>query len=552
MLFKLAITKYLNWHVGSLAVILCFVCISDALYSQVDSTFKESFQSPVNYKIRLSGSFGELRKNHFHTGIDIKGKNSTAGDSLFSVLSGHVSRIRVQSGSYGKCLYVDHPNGMTSVYAHLDEFSPEIERLITKKQTELQSFEVDYYPNAEKIKLDRGEFIGYLGNTGRSYGPHLHFELRDTETELAINPLYFDFGITDRKAPFISQFIIHELDSNFQIINKQLVGPNKTVVKCANESVGIGFKGFDQMDGSCNYNGIANIKLYIDNKLSYEALFDTLSFDEFRFINASIDYEEKFINNSTFYLCYKQPNNQLSNIKKIRNSGLVTLKDTSNIKIVVKDLAGNRAVKELNLIRINKGPQTKKKSKKSLVDIKKRSGKASIFIPTKALYTAQDIFFNYDSTAMEFRIGKSQIPCHAYYDLKVASFPKDRAYNLYHVNNKNQLINLGGYVERDTFKCRLNRFGKFVIKKDITKPKIKFLSQEGQNLVFSVKDDIDVGGKAEELFLSVYQNGKWVPFYYKSLVHHLFIDLKHLNKTGNLLISATDRSGNQTIFNYSI
>jgi len=481
------------------AVIPMFLVGQDSL--QQEGMFTEQFRSPVNYKIRLSGSFGELRNNHFHTGIDIKGKNSTAGDSLVSVMSGYVSRIRVQAGSYGKCLYIDHPNGITSVYAHLDEFSPTINKIIREKQMEKESFEIDLYPSRDFIKLNQGDYIGTLGNTGRSYGPHLHFELRDTETELALNPLYFDFGITDRKAPFISQVMIHELDSNLQVLNKKILTGNQSIAKCKEPIIGIGFKGYDTMDGSSNYNGIADIKLYADNKLIYSTLFDTISFDEFRYINSSIDYEEKQLRNSTYYLCYRQPNNHLSNLKKLKNAGIIALRDTTNVKIVVKDLAGNRSVREVILINTNPGNPILRPSLDAPSDLTKRSGKASIFIPSKCLYKKEKISFGFDSLSQELRIGKENLPCHAYYDLEIIDVNSDSNLRLFHRKN-GEWVNVGGHVEQDTFSCKVNRFGRFKLMEDRTEPSIKFLSDALGKLKFTVKDQEKHTGSAEEVVIS--------------------------------------------------
>lgn len=531
-----------------IALIPMALMSQDSLYQE--GPFSEQFRSPVNYKIRLSGSFGELRNNHFHTGIDIKGKNSTAGDSLVSVMSGYVSRIRVQAGSYGKCLYIDHPNGITSVYAHLDEFSPTIQKIVRKKQIEKKSFEIDLYPTKDAISLDQGDYIGTLGNTGRSYGPHLHFELRDTETELALNPLYFDFGITDRKAPFISQVMIHELDSNLQVLNKKILTGNQSVAKCNEPLIGIGFKGYDTMDGSSNYNGIADIKLYADNKLIYSTLFDTLSFDEFRYINSSIDYEEKQLRNSTYYLCYRQPNNHLSNLKKLKNAGIIALRDTTNVKIVVKDLAGNRSVRELILINNNPGNPILRPSLDAPSDLIKESNKASVFIPSKCLYKKERISFSYDSLTQEVRIGKEHLPCHAYYDLEIRNVKGGSKLKLYH-RNKGEWVNIGGHVQQDTFRCKVNRFGRFKLMEDRTEPSIKFLSDALGKLKFTVKDQEKHAGSAEDLYIHASLNGKWIPFYYKELVKQLTFSKKEL-KTGILRIYIVDGSGNTATLDYRL
>ena len=146
------------------------------------------FDSPIKHDVVLAGSFGELRTSHFHAGLDIKpSKFNISGDSLFVAAPGYISRIKIQNGGYGRVLYVDHPNGYTSVYAHMMEFKDSIEQYIQKMQLASQSYEIDIYPQKGKISLPRGAFIGLLGNSGRSYGAHLHFELRNTDDRRLIN-----------------------------------------------------------------------------------------------------------------------------------------------------------------------------------------------------------------------------------------------------------------------------------------------------------------------------------------------------------------------------
>ncbi len=540
---------------GSSLLILFMVCVVVAQEtvgsdSTATSSFNESFQSPVNYKIRLSGSFGELRSNHFHTGIDIKGKNSTAGDTILSVMSGYISRIRVQHGSYGQCLYIDHPNGMTSVYAHLDKFSPEIERLVKEKQRATESFEIDYYLREDRLQVAQGDYIGDLGNTGRSYGPHLHFELRDTKTELALNPLYFDFGISDRKAPFISELLIHELDSNLNVSKKQFISTNQRVIKCKEPIVGIGFKGYDTMDGSSNYNGIADIKMYVDNKLVYGSVFDTISFEQFRYINACIDYEEKSKKNSTYYLCYRQANNQLSNLKGLRNDGLIAVKDTVNVKIVVKDLADNRTIKEFYLVNTNPGKPVLRPEIKMPTDINLRSSNVSVDIPKKCLYKPESLNFSYDTLSRNLVIGNPSIPCHSYYTVQVDKLPFNEKTKLF-VKKNDQWINLGGYMNQDTFRCSVNRFGQFKLMEDYSEPTIKFLSDATSKLKFTVKDKHSTSGSAEDLFISVSLDGTWIPFYYKSLVNQLMIDKEELK--GKILeIRVVDNAYNKQVLEYNL
>ena len=152
-------------------------------YSALLSQTKEEWVPPVDFPIKLSGTFGEFRNNHFHAGLDIKTKGRE-GVEIKSFNSGWVKRIRVSLNGYGKALYIGHLDGLTSVYGHLKKFSPKIESYLKKKQYEKESYVIQLFPKVNELKIEKGEVIGYSGNTGGSYGPHLHFEIREEKGQV--------------------------------------------------------------------------------------------------------------------------------------------------------------------------------------------------------------------------------------------------------------------------------------------------------------------------------------------------------------------------------
>ena len=174
--------------------------------------FGQEYQSPLNFRLLLSGTFGELRGNHFHSGIDIK-TEGVEGQKVYAMEEGYVSRIKVSTWGYGKTIYINHPEGRTSVYAHLQKFSTKIESIVKKEHYKKESFEINLFPNKEAIKISKGEIIALSGNSGGSSGPHLHFEIRNTKTEHPINPLQFDFKIDDAIAPTLNKLKIYAFDN---------------------------------------------------------------------------------------------------------------------------------------------------------------------------------------------------------------------------------------------------------------------------------------------------------------------------------------------------
>jgi murein DD-endopeptidase MepM/ murein hydrolase activator NlpD len=171
---------------------------------------KSLFISPVNIPLLLSANFGELRIDHFHSGIDIKTQGAT-GKEVVAAASGHVYRISVSPGGFGNALYVRHPSGYTTVYGHLDRFSDEIAEFVRTSQYEKKSFAVTLYPTREKFPVKQGEIIAYSGNSGSSGGPHLHYEIRRSDNEKPVNPLLFEFGTNDNIAPVIEKLFIYPI-----------------------------------------------------------------------------------------------------------------------------------------------------------------------------------------------------------------------------------------------------------------------------------------------------------------------------------------------------
>ncbi|HHB80117.1 MAG TPA: M23 family metallopeptidase [Saprospiraceae bacterium] len=173
---------------------------------------KGEFRSPIKYPISLSGTYGELRPNHFHAGIDIKSPNGQSGADIVAAADGYVSRIKVRSGGYGNAIYMNHPNGYTTVYGHLSKFGPQIARYVKKKQYQKESFSVDLHPPSDMFRFHKGDVIGFMGNTGTSSGPHLHFEIRDRRTEEPLNALRFGLPVKDDLPPKLHKLKTYFLD----------------------------------------------------------------------------------------------------------------------------------------------------------------------------------------------------------------------------------------------------------------------------------------------------------------------------------------------------
>jgi len=318
---------------------------------------KGYFSSPLNIGLSVNGSFAEIRTNHFHSGIDFPVQQKE-GLPVFAVADGVISRIKVSPFGFGNALYIDHPNGFTSVYAHLQNYNDTISKFVKTNQYRIKNFDVDLFPMNRKefIHVKKGQLIGYAGNSGSSGGPHLHFELRNTKTERVINPMHFGFSITDNFPPYIDFIKIYPENEN------SLIGSSNEVTRFNVKKTGareyrlatkdtlslqgnfsIGVQAFDYHHNQTNRNGFYSLKMLADDVSFFSMVCDSFSFAESRYLNASIDYAASYNSGNRIVKSKKLPGNQLSFFKADKSDGILTFTDGKNheIKITVGDLAGN-------------------------------------------------------------------------------------------------------------------------------------------------------------------------------------------------------------------
>jgi hypothetical protein len=333
-----------------LASILIFNTISD---TKTDRTI---FISPVNIPLLLSANFGELRIDHFHSGIDIKTQGVT-GKEVLAAASGYIYRISVSPGGFGKALYIKHPSGYSTVYGHLDKFTDEIEEYVKNFQYEKKNFTVTLYPPAETFRVKQGEIIAYSGNSGSSGGPHLHYEIRQADNEKPVNPLLFEFGTRDNIAPVIENLFIYPITKNTSINGKNSLkkldvagGHGNFYIPAEKEIIingpaGFGIKSFDMLDDSYNKCDVYSIELVIDSMTIFKYIMDSFSFSESRYINSHIDYETYMRDKIYVQRTFRLPNDRLTAYKKLVNRGIFNFNEGKiyNARIIVKDVHDNES-----------------------------------------------------------------------------------------------------------------------------------------------------------------------------------------------------------------
>jgi hypothetical protein len=314
------------------------------------------FISPLKIPLSLSANFGELRADHFHSGLDIKTQGVT-GQEVIASAPGYVYRISISPGGFGKALYLRHPSGYSTVYGHLDRFTPEIEEYVNSRQYEEKSYMITLWPSKDRFQFKQGDLIAYSGNSGSSSGPHLHYEIRKSDEEIPVNPLSFDFGIEDNIKPVIEKLIVYPIGrmSSVNGYNKTLkvsvTGGNGNYATSSKSeisisgSAGFGIKAYDLINNSYNKSSVFSIELRIDSVLVYNYRMNEFSFNESRYINSHIDYEALLKENTFIERAYLLPNDRLSVYQNLINKGIFNFTDGKkhNIEITVADIYENRS-----------------------------------------------------------------------------------------------------------------------------------------------------------------------------------------------------------------
>jgi len=312
------------------------------------------FQEPLDIPIILAGTFGELRPNHFHSGLDMKTQQKE-GLNVLATADGYVSRIKISHWGYGKAVYITHPNGYTTVYGHLQKFNTKIESYLKKRQYQKKSFSIQLYPKPDELKVSKGEIIAFSGSTGGFVGAHLHYEIRKTAGSVPINPLLFGLKIADSKKPIIQSLYAYPLSPEAQV--HQSANPVKVSFKTlkngdlladtvfASGTIGFGVNAFDQLDKAANHNGLYALELYLNGKMIYQYDVEKFTFSESKYINLFIDYKHYKTEHSRIQKCFVEPHNNLSIFnRQFPELGFIEIEEgvDYSIEIIARDFEGNK------------------------------------------------------------------------------------------------------------------------------------------------------------------------------------------------------------------
>lgn len=534
---------------------------------------RDYFRSPLDIPLYASGSFGELRGNHFHSGLDLK-TNQREGLSVFSSADGYVSRVKISEGGYGKALYITHPNGYTSVYGHLKKFEGKIAEYVRKRQYAQKSYEIEIFPQASELIVTKGDLIALSGNSGSSGGPHLHFEIRDTKTEQIINPLYFGFDILmpDAVLPVINELVVYAVNDS-SVVNKSQrpIPVNLSLQKDGNYladkvyakgNIAFAVNTYDQADKNYNWNGIFKAETFLNGSRLFGYEFEKFAFDETRYVNNFIDYYRyKTIGQSVQKLFFKKryPFSVVSGNAK--NGQLTVVPGTTlNYRIEISDFHGNKRV--INVpVQYSEAesaiPNVEKKTPyfvKSKNDNNYTKDNVSVFIPENAFY--EDFYLNFEVKDNALYLHDETVPVHQniIITFDVSGIPdlnREKTFISRMDGNKKEFFTTS--KKGNLFSARTKDLGKFFLEVDTVAPKIYRPNfKEGANLdtydSISLHISDDLSGIKE---YNAYLNGKWILMEYdfktKTLVH-FFSDGIYDKEKNELKVVVSDKMGNSAIF----
>ena len=560
------------------------VLIIILIYNILPALSQDSYYAnPIKMPLLLSGSFAELRSDHFHSGIDIKTGGET-GAPVYSVADGFISRIAVSPTGFGKAIYIAHTNGTTSVYGHLDRFRPDIKDYITGLQYRNKSFRLDQQLSPSAFPVKKDDLIGYSGNSGSSGGPHLHFEIRDSRNSKPLNPLQYDFPVVDNTPPKIFALMITPLDaySHVEYAGIKKIHPvvlngdtyiiNRPIIPVYG-NIGFAINTNDFFDLSENRCGIYSLELKIDGEPYYFFKMDGFSFDETRYLNSHIDYEEYILSRKKFHKTWLDPGNRLSIYDYVRNRGIIKINDGNPhpVSIEIKDIHGNKSVLKFSIISRVKNISVTEPEYDKFIDYNKqayyRNDSIAIDFPANTFY--KDLKFTYRKMPSDNRlfspihiIHNRTVPLHKNVRLaiQVQDVEKKLHDKLLLVNVdtvSGRLSSAGGSYNNGWVTSSVRSFGNYAIAADTIPPKIIPLSISNRSVLtetskirFLISDELSGINTVEG-----YMDDKWMLFDYDAkndlIVHTFDPDRFEMGKKHQLKLYVTDSKGNRSVYEAS-
>lgn len=539
------------------------------------NTVAGQYSPPVLHDMRFSSSYGELRNNHFHNGVDLRINHSEKYSYAVAMMDGVISRIGISPGGYGKLLVIDHTDSHSALYAHLEKFSPEIEEFVREYQRANKTFEMDL--DGLDIPVRQGQVIGILGNTGASRGPHLHLEILKTGTDTSINPKLFGIKSDDRIPPVLEKLKIAGLDESMNIRNSRTYTINRIrpdsftvnsgVIRYGAEQIGLAISGFDKLETGSFRKGIYKLSMVVNGDTTYSFKLDSIKRQHYLSYRAHVDHQE-LLAKERFHRLYFLPGNELD-IYTARSEKAVIMPDSINpteIEIIAEDLDGNRSVLKFDLLLDEKlmeftpllydhfipfGEKYDIIDQDFILRIDTNSFFKDTYMTVFKIYSTDypnSISININGDAFKNKIGLFLRP-----DPLVKHADKLCIVRLNGNGNGNGngSRNLGGEYMEGYLYAEIDQEGIYAIVADTVKPVIKPVRfrhdmRNRSSMSFTISDNLSDGITVPYLKTDAWINDEWVLFEYdkktKRITHEFDKNLKAGKHSLKLLV--TDFRGN--------
>jgi hypothetical protein len=560
--------------------VLLFCCLLNVLagFSQIFETPNYPngyFRNPLNIPISLSGNFGELRANHYHMGLDLR-TNKVENLPVFAAADGYISRIKIEPGGFGRAIYITHPNGYTTLYAHLNNFLPAIDQYVKQRQYALESWNVLLELTPEIFPVKKGDFIAYSGNTGGSQAPHLHFEIRRTADDINVNPMLFGLPLPDNTTPNILRLAIYDRNASTYERSPKIFAVKKTgnnftttpsLLKVSTSKISFAITATDTHSGSTNPNGIFETILYDQDEPIAGFRMDNISYNDTRYLNAHIDYRTRSLGGPYLQHVSELPGYMSSIYKHAKSDGVLDISDgeVHRIKMLVKDAYGNTSTLVTNIHYDGSPviPATQTGQGKVFYPLMLdgyEADNAEFFLGEASLYDS--VFIRYSTAASAasgvvsnmHTIGNPNIPLHTGMLVRI------RPNRTLTAEEKDQVVMLRVTGPRkevqkvewnnDWAAARFREFGNFQLLLDEEPPVIVPVGfADGANLskasriIFTIKDN-----NASFKNFRAELDGKWLRFTNDKGRSFIYtFDEKCLAGAHELTISVQDEAGNTTV-----
>lgn len=485
---------------GYCVLLVGLVLCSVGGVGQVESS-QGYFSYPLRIKPKLNANFGEMRPNHFHMGLDL---STEAKENLpvYAPADGYVARMKIETGGFGRAIYLNHPNGMTTLYAHMNRFIPAAEMYLKQQQYARQTWKIDVNLPDGALPVRKGQLIGFSGNTGASQGPHVHFEVRDTETENCLNPLSLGFGLDDQTPPDLLRLAFYDRSKSvyaqqprvFSLVKKGINYVVPEVINLPFEKVFVAIEAVDRMTGFPNQNGIYQAQLLEQETVLSSFLMDNISYDDTRYLNGHIDYRVKARGGPYYQMLFPPKSFGLglyTTPGQLNHIGLLD-KQPKALTIRVMDAHGNVSTVDFELQK-NGNPAPPPKQDGALMV----AGQLNIYEDNNIQFVfGEQAFYDdfhflltavYANAATQlssvYQVLPTHVPVHQPFTVRIkpnrnlALVRADRVVVKRQANTKIEIKKAG--LERGSFAVQFRDLGFFQLLQDLEPPKISSTLQQG-------------------------------------------------------------------------